>query len=440
MNKLVFAAIFITAIVLFSIDVSISNVADFLIPLTTSFLGISLFVSFCAVFILLSFVLIRLIKNTASQILSSSNYFRIAHAIALATQVSLIGILVVILTQVLILSEYSTFLLTLATAILSASAAAVSVISSVILIGWYRTNRSSHVALIFAVAFALNVYIYLYLGTNDTFKLAEKSQFIAPDSEVIYASDTYQPGTINSVMWDTYRIGTTGIFLLFLAGSATLLHHYARKIGRIKFWTLILLPTVYYSSTLADTLGLFVPESDTDFFNYYVYVSLNGVIGGALLGFAFWTIAKAMRANKSVANYLQLCSYGFVLNFISGVGVLSAASYPPFGFVSLGMLTISSYMIILGLYSTATSISQDVRLRQYVRDISKADSGFLSAIGRAQMEKQVQAKASDLENVVKEQRVELEMKSGIQSSIQPQDIKQYLLEVLQEVDKHKSTK
>ena len=69
----------------------------------------------------------------------------------------------------------------------------------------------------------------------------------------------------------------------------------------------------------------------------------------------------------------------------------------------------------------------------------KADSGFLSTIGEAQLEKKVQTKASDLENVVKEQRVELEKKSGIESSIQEQDIKQYLLEVLQEVDRHKSS-
>jgi hypothetical protein len=189
---------------------------------------------------------------------------------------------------------------------------------------------------------------------------------------------------------------------------------------------------------LVDTFGLYVPKSDTDFFNYYVYVSLIGVIGGVLLGFAFWTIAKVMRANKSVAKYLQLCSYGFVLNLIAGVGVLVAASYPPYGFVRFAMLTLSSYMIILGLYSTAVSISQDIRLRQYIKDLSKADSGFLSTIGVAQMEKHVQSKASDLENVVKEQRMELEKKSGIQSSVQQQDIKQYLLEVLQEVDKHKS--
>jgi hypothetical protein len=55
------------------------------------------------------------------------------------------------------------------------------------------------------------------------------------------------------------------------------------------------------------------------------------------------------------------------------------------------------------------------------------------------VEKQVQSKAADLGNVVKEQRMELEKESGIQSSLQQQDIKQYLLEVLQEVDKHKSS-
>ena len=97
-------------------------------------------------------------------------------------------------------------------------------------------------------------------------------------------------------------------------------------------------------------------------------------------------------------------------------------------------------MIILGLYSTAISISQDIRLRKHIKNLTLSDSGFLSTIGEAQMEKSVQSKASELEDVVKEQRKELEKKTGIESSIQEQDIKGYLLEVLQEVDKYKSNK
>ena len=120
------------------------------------------------------------------------------------------------------------------------------------------------------------------------------------------------------------------------------------------------------------------------------------------------------------------------------MGQVSVAAFPPFGIAAFSMLSLSSYMIILGFYSAATSISQDVRLRQYIRELCRADSGFLSTIGEAQLEKKVQAKASDLESVVKEERLELEKKSGIRSSVQEQDIKQYLLEVLQEVERHKS--
>ena len=96
-------------------------------------------------------------------------------------------------------------------------------------------------------------------------------------------------------------------------------------------------------------------------------------------------------------------------------------------------------MIILGLYSTTISISQDIRLRQYIRGSSARQTlVFLILSDKHKWKSKVQSKASALENVVKEQRLELEKKSGIQSSVQQQDIKQYLLEVLQEVDKHKS--
>jgi hypothetical protein len=88
-----------TATILFSIDVCISNAADYLIPFTTSSLGISLFLILTTILIFLSFVLIRLIKNIASQIISGSNYFRILHYIVLATQLSLIDILVLILLR-----------------------------------------------------------------------------------------------------------------------------------------------------------------------------------------------------------------------------------------------------------------------------------------------------------------------------------------------------
>lgn len=329
----------------------------------------------------------------------------------------------------------------MATSVLSpVMAASVMVVSCLILVSWFRFNRRSYVVLIFTLAFSLNAYVFIYTSFSSINNLMEKSPIITSESEVVYSSDLFQPGSIQKMFSNVYKFTATANFILLLAGSAIMLRHYSARIGRVRFWILVLIPSVYYSSILLDALGIYNPESEGELFNYYVYASLNGIIRGVLLGLLFWSISRTMKPNQSVMNYLLLCSYGLVLLSIATVGQVSVAAFPPYGIASFSMLTISSYMIIIGLYSAATSISQDVRLRQYIRNLGKADSGFLSTIGEAQMEKEVQAKASDLENVVKEQRLELEKQSGVESSIQQQDIKQYLMEVLQEVDKHKSSR
>jgi hypothetical protein len=65
--------------------------------------------------------------------------------------------------------------------------------------------------------------------------------------------------------------------MLLLAGSAIMLRHYSRKIGRVKFLALVLLPSFYSVSILVDRLGFYAPQSETELFYYYVYSSLSGV-------------------------------------------------------------------------------------------------------------------------------------------------------------------
>lgn len=439
MRRALFFAIFGIAVFLLSVDSIIGYVSDFLVEEITSNFGISLFVLISAVFIIASFVIFQLIKSTTSEVRNNSKELQVLHGAAFATQLLLIAAVTALLIQIVFLSEYYTaFLITIA-ALSPLTAAFVMIMSCSILITWFRFNRGSYVVLIFALAFSINAYVFIYTSFASIYHLIEKGAVITPESEVIYPTDLFQAGSIQRILSDTYKFAATANFVMLLAGSAIMLRHYSAKIGRIKFWIMVLVPSIYYISILLDALGIYVPESETELFNYYIYASLNGIIGGVLLGLLFWSISRTMKPNKAVMNYLLLCSYGLVLLSIATVGQVSVAAFPPFGIAAFSMLPLSSYMIILGLYSAATSISQDIRLREYIKDLCKADSGFLSTIGEAQLEKKVQAKASDLENVVKEQRVELEKKSGIESSIQEQDIKQYLLEVLQEVDRHKSS-
>ncbi|MGC2308435.1 MAG: hypothetical protein WA461_08530 [Nitrososphaeraceae archaeon] len=439
MRRALFSAIFGIAVFLLSVDSIIGYVSDFLVGEITSNFGISLFVLISAVFIIASFVIFQLIKITTSEVRNNSKELRVLHGAAFTTQLLLIAVVAALLIQIVFMSEYYTaFPITIA-ALSPLTAAFGMIMSCSILITWFRFNRGSYVVLIFALAFSINAYVFIYTSFASIYHLIEKGTVITPESEVIYPTDLFQAGSIQRILSDTYKFAATANFVMLLAGSAIMLRHYSAKIGRIKFWIMVLVPSIYYISILLDALGIYVPESETELFNYYIYASLNGIIGGVLLGLLFWSISRTMKPNKAVMNYLLLCSYGLVLLSIATVGQVSVAAFPPFGIAAFSMLPLSSYMIILGLCSAATSISQDIRLREYIKDLCKADSGFLSTIGEAQLEKKVQTKASDLENVVKEQRVELEKKSGIESSIQEQDIKQYLLEVLQEVDRHKSS-
>jgi hypothetical protein len=440
-ETLAFPIIFLSSVVILSIDASISQVADFLVEENTSAFGISIFIFFCALLGAFSVVLFRYIRRTTSVITNSFLPLRLAYYISLVTQFVLTLILIAIIIQIVLLQEYATILLIFTEAIAYWSAASISIISAIILFSWFRISKGSYITLIYCIAFGFNVYCFLYLPIFEIPSLVGKDQVITPDSEVVYETDSFlsQEGGIREIFFDIYNYLSTGVFLIFVIGSATMLHHYARKMGRIKFWVLLLLPLVFYVGNLVDIIGLYVPQTDDEFFYYYLYSSLRAVAGGGLLGFAFWSVSNALGPNKAVMSYLRLCAYGFILNSVAVVGSISAAPYPPFGIVSMSILTLSTYLIILGLYSTAVSISQDVKLRQYVRKLTRENLGFLSNIGQAQMEREIQSKASDLESVVKEQRIKLEKESGIQSSVQEQDIKQYLLEVLQEVDKHKSS-
>jgi hypothetical protein len=113
-------------------------------------------------------------------------------------------------------------------------------------------------------------------------------------------------------VWQSLPTSVPGGTLL-LVGSAIMLRHYSSKVERAKFWILVLLPSLYYVTILLDTLGIYTPQSETDLFNYYVFSSVNGIVGGALLGVLIWSISRTMRPNKSVSNYLLICFYGFVL-------------------------------------------------------------------------------------------------------------------------------
>jgi hypothetical protein len=109
---------------------------------------------------------------------------------------------------------------------------------------------------------------------------------------------------------------------------------------------------------------------------------------------------------------------------------LITAPYPPFGLATVSFMVLASYLISIGVYSSAVSIAQDTKLRQSLRKSVEQQSNLLDNIGSSQMEQEVQKKVV---KVMKEISYQTEEKTGIQTSLEEQDIKKYLNKVIEEV-------
>jgi hypothetical protein len=214
------------------------------------------------------------------------------------------------------------------------------------------------------------------------------------------------------------------------------LKHYSKKLGKIKYWILVTIPLAYFLSQFQPLFLFTFNEfrlSDPVLFGivYTLLFSISKPLGGVLFGVAFWIVARNLKDSK-VKGYLIISAYGMTLLFASNQpSALLLVPYPPFGLVTVCFMGLASYLLYLGIYSSALSVSEDSRLRRTIRKAALEESQqFLDAIGSAEMEQEIQKKVLRFS---KKTKALMEYETGISTSIDDEDIKRYLDEVLIEL-------
>jgi len=196
------------------------------------------------------------------------------------------------------------------------------------------------------------------------------------------------------------------------------------------------LPLIYFllqflPSTLSTISSL--PQSEFVFFVYTLVFTFSKPVRGILFGIAFWVIARTLGHTSIVRDYMIISACGLVLLFMSNQAVLLVnLIYPPFGLVTVSFMGLSSYLLLLGVYSSAISVSEDSKLRQSIRQSILAEPKLLDSIGTAQMEQEIEKRVLAL---TKQNQDRMAEESGIQSSLTEEDMKEYLQQVIEEVKK-----
>jgi hypothetical protein len=167
---------------------------------------------------------------------------------------------------------------------------------------------------------------------------------------------------------------------------------------------------------------------------------LSSTAGGILVSIIFLVIAKNIsRARKKsqdeIVSYLSASAYGTALLVISLLSPAQFMPSPAIGVASWSLVGLATFILTIGIYSSAVSVSRDNKLRNMIRSNAIAESKLLGSIGTAQMEQELQKKVL---TIAKKNSDSMTEETGVQPSVSEDDMKQYLEEVIKEIKAKKA--
>ena len=455
-----------------TIDISLSNISD-IVSVSTTW-GFSAFIAIVIVYAVGQYLILEFVKQKSRMIRTKSPHFNKLSTIVTIVQYVLTAGIVFITLQILVNSYYYTSLLTWNSSISYAIASIIMVILAIKFFSWYRSNRN-FIVLLYSVSFIItsisivsSIVFFTVVLVDTPAKKTSPSLLELPSEqeevghgpeqeevghgpeqeevghgpeqeEVGHGPDIrkYELSTVLGKVQTVFVTSHIASFLLLWGSTAMLLHTYSKKLGKVKFWTIIAIPAASFLSifVIITPFVMSISNGSHDTIFEIIVVdalgyTLPALVSGILFGLPFWTIARSLNHNTALKDYMFIAGSGFALFEVAITGSVILAPYPPLGLASVSFVGASSYLILMGIYSSAISMSGDVKLRQAIRKSAVDESKLLVGVGSAQMEQKIEKKVIEL---AKGQAASMIDQTGVQLSLTEHDMKQYLSSVLKEI-------
>jgi hypothetical protein len=160
---------------------------------------------------------------------------------------------------------------------------------------------------------------------------------------------------------------------------------------------------------------------------------LPGILGGILFGVPFFVVTRRIPKFQKLRTYLLVSGWAFIILDISLSADVMNAPYLPFGFATSLFTSTSTYLLAVGLYSSATTIASDASLRALIKARLLGESKLLDSIGSAE---EMQEITERVVQITKKKQSSVLEESGIGSSLTDQEIRDYMAQVMDEMRRH----
>lgn len=432
--KLLLLFVVVTAVIL--IDYEFGNIADFIPEIISSSEGITLFVGTAVIFAITSLIILAYVRHISEK--SGAKFLHLArtHKLVTIAQYTLFVIVAITVLQVLATMQYSILCLAASLTISYGLWIVTMILLARAFFTWYKSiashNESQSKILILILGLSMAAYV-INGGSglaNSLLWLQEQNPIIASQDVAFYPD--FESESLMSQVGAVNQLSSTVAYILTWISTIILLRPYMEKIGKVKFWGIMGFALVYLISYPLYLLGFLSPtgETDAEIMNNIILISTASVFAGFVFGAAFLSIARTLRRGTAIRQYLILAAYGMFIFYLAGSATVSQAAYPPYGLISVGFTGLSTYLIYVGLYSSAVTLSQDLTLRKTIRNSVLEQSKLLDSIGTAQMEKELQ---TSVLTIVKKTSQEMKENSGIEASLTEEDLRDYMSIVMNEL-------
>ena len=217
------------------------------------------------------------------------------------------------------------------------------------------------------------------------------------------------------------------------------LSQYRYKMGRIKFFSLMSMPLIYYifpfQNYFGDAFLSLLQSSPVSYSIVYVLLfSATKQVGALLFSLSFWSASTLVR-DARIRKSLLISSVGMTILFGTfEIAPLQYHVYPPYGFITQAFIPLGAYLLFVGIFISAKQISRDGQVRKEFYKSAASQLTLLKAIGVSQMEKELE---SQVKFVQKHSRVSERM---AEPQLEEEEVKEILHDVLNELYYSKAKK
>jgi hypothetical protein len=303
-------------------------------------------------------------------------------------------------------------------------------------ISWYRVNHNS-IFFIYSVSMFMIIVNLVLTSVTVSVSLNER-----PDQIRQFAG-----GSIDitagkySILSFLFKVSSVLAFASIWLTTALLMHTAKDQlIKEVRYWSILVIPLVYFlisyfaQDIFSNILFPFL-RSDPVFVSLLLtsFFILSKPVGGLIFGILFWRISRLVSFEKPLQGYMIISGCGFLLLFSSNQSTsLVLAPYPPFGVSTITILVLATYLILIGIYISATFVSTNTNLRKFIYK-QAAETRLLDLLGRVEAEREIERRVSQ---VVKKTGPS-ESSENASFDLDEDQLKDYLEKVLDEVGKKK---